>query len=554
MESARWAFSTIGQPSKQFPYEERWSDLDIIDKLDSGKWEAWTAIAHRIDNDSSKSQWDVETYDEAKTALSAISGSIQAEDIEDMLGYFLRSFQTFRQLNRGIDSLLYGGIKGGTRVRSLILPLCSSLIEGCFVNLARALMCGLSSATGKNYRAQNDLQPLLEVLGKNGFDKLAAIPDVGLRNAISHGGVMIKDGTTGCRIEYTFSRGGERFYEETSAGDLERVALRYLDAISGLMLAFCTFFDDVHAEKLFPEIKDSFVRYMYLGFGMSDASFICLDVFEASIASQLSYAFSTEVSDDDTLFEKAEMLFPKMRAECPGFESYSIAYSHPRMPGNFIRAKGIDIDLFIYNGKPSKELLCIIFRSKDILWFGASDEEINEYEAEYYRFPVYEREGLKIYDVSDVSGDDRKRLKANVFIGEEQERDAIIKVIREAVTWMKDLYNPPNPLMRVAHGEMEADCVYLNVYRDLRSRDRALLARNENFVCMVEYCPELEFRLEDNNNFIAYLYHNSEWLDDELRILWRDRKHLTQTNRLKVRRNDLCPCNSGKKYKKCCGR
>ena len=71
---------------------------------------------------------------------------------------------------------------------------------------------------------------------------------------------------------------------------------------------------------------------------------------------------------------------------------------------------------------------------------------------------------------------------------------------------------------------------------------------------MVEYCPELEFRLEDNNNFIAYLYHNSEWLDDELRILWRDRKHLTQTNRLKVRRNDLCPCNSGKKYKKCCGR
>lgn len=72
--------------------------------------------------------------------------------------------------------------------------------------------------------------------------------------------------------------------------------------------------------------------------------------------------------------------------------------------------------------------------------------------------------------------------------------------------------------MPVVHGEMEADCVYLNVYRDLRSRDRALLERNENFVCMVEYCPKLEFRLPDNNNFIAYLYRNSEWVDDELRI------------------------------------
>ena len=365
---------------------------------------------------------------------------------------------------------------------------------------------------------------------------------------------MVKDGTTGCRIEYTFSRGGKRFYEQISSSDLERIALRYLDVVSGLMLAFCTFFDDMQAEKLFSEIKDSFVRYMYLGFGMSDADFICLDVFEASIASQLSYAFSTEISDDDALFEKAEALFPKMRIGCPGFESYSIAYSHPRMPGNFIRAKGVDIDLFIYKGKPPKELLCTIFKSGDILWFGASTEEINEYEAEYYRFPVYDKKDLKIYDVSDVSGDDRKRLKANVFIGSEQERSAIIEAVREAVAWMKHLYNPPNPLTPVVHGGMEADCVYLNVYKDLRSRSRELLERNENFVCMVEYCSKLEFRLPDNNNYIAYLYRNSEWVDDKLRILWRDRAHLTHTNRLKVGRNDLCPCGSGRKYKKCCGR
>lgn len=528
--------------------------MDITDKLSAGEWNAWTAIAYRIDNDSSKSQWDREVYAEAKSVFSEISNFVEAEDIEEMLGYFLWSFQTFRQLSNDIDSLLYGGIKGSTRVRSLILPLCSALIEGCFVNLARALMCGLSRATGKNYRAQNDLQPLLDVLGKNGFDYLAAIPDVGLRNAISHGGVMIKDGTTGCRIEYTFSRGGERFYEETNLADLERIALKYLDAISGLMLSFCTFFNDVKAEKLIPRIKDSFVRYMYLGFDMSDDDFICLDVFEASIGSQLSYAFSTMISDNDTLFEKTEMLFPKMRAACPEFESYSIAYSHPRMPANFIRAKGIDIDWFTNNGKPPKELVCAIFKSKDILWFGASTEEINEYEAEYYRFPVYEKPDLKIYDVSDVSGVDRKRLKANVFIGAEQERGKIIEAVRKAVSWMRDLYNPPNPLMRVVHGEMRADCVYLNIFRSLRLRDRSLFAKNENFVCMVEYCPKQEFRLPDNNNYIAYLYGNSEWLDDELRILWRDRRYLTHTNSLKVGRNDLCTCGSGKKYKRCCGR
>lgn len=470
-----------------------------------------------------------------------------------MLGYFLWSFQTFRQLTHDIDSLLYGGVKGSTRVRSLILPLCTSLIEGCFVNLARALMCCLSSCTGKDYRAQNELQPLLDVLGKNGFSNLAKVPNVGLRNAISHGGVMVKGGTTGCRVEYTFTRGGERLYEETSPSDLERTALQYLDAICGAMLAFCAFFDSIEASKLFPEMEDSFVRYMYIGFEMSDRDFICLDVFEASVSSQLSYAFSTSESDDDVLFEKAENLFPRIRENCPGFESYSIAYSHPRMPGNFIRAKGIDIDRFIYDGKPSKALLCAIFKSKDILWFGASTERINEYEAEHYRFPIYESQTVKVFDVSDVSCDDRKRLKANAFIGDMHNREDIIKAAQEAVSWIRDLYNPPNQSMKVVHGDMRADCVYLNIYRDLRSRDRALLSGNENFVCMVEYCPNPDFRLPDNNNFIAYLYRNGEWLDDELRMLWRDRRYLTHTNSMKIGRNDPCPCGSGLKYKKCCG-
>lgn len=88
------------------------------------------------------------------------------------------------------------------------------------MNLARSLMCGLSSTTGKNYREQNDLQPLLDVLGKNGFDKLAEVPNVGLRNAISHGGVMVKGGKTSCRVEYTYTRGRERYYEETNASEL----------------------------------------------------------------------------------------------------------------------------------------------------------------------------------------------------------------------------------------------------------------------------------------------------------------------------------------------
>lgn len=517
--------------------------MDVFDKKAAGRWNAWTAIAERIDNDSSKSQWDRKIYNEAKQTLGAISHLLGSDDVRDMLGNFLSAFQTYRQLNHDIDSLLYGGVKGSVRIRSLILPLCLSLIEGCYINLARSLMCCLSCSTGKNYREQKDLQPITEILKAQGFAELASIPNIGLRNAISHGGVMVKEGTTSCRVEYTFTQGNkERLYEETSSGELERLALSYLNAASGLMLALCDFFDGIGGSNSFPEIEDDFVRFMYLGFDMSDADFICLDVFESAVNSQLNYTFETTQTDDDILLEKAEELFAKMRAVCPSFESYSIAYSHPRMPGNFIRAKGSDIDEFVLRGEPKRDLLCAIFRSKDLLWFGASTEKINEFEAEYYRFPIKDTEFLKIYDVSDVSLDDRKRLKANIFIGNTRDRDDIIKASTHAIRWVEELYNPPNAAMPIVHGGMKADCVYLNVYRDLRDRNRALLENNDNFICMVEYCSKKDFRLPDTNGFIRYLYHNSEWIDERTRFLWRERKHLTQVKGAKVGRNDPCPC------------
>jgi len=38
----------------------------------------------------------------------------------------------------------------------------------------------------------------------------------------------------------------------------------------------------------------------------------------------------------------------------------------------------------------------------------------------------------------------------------------------------------------------------------------------------------------------------------EIQKTWRESK--TVINEVKVGRNDACPCGSGKKYKKCCGK
>ena len=528
--------------------------MSVFDKLANNEWNAWTAIACRIANENSKSQWDKEIYSEAQDGLSAISEHIDDEDIINMLTYFLWSFQTFRQLKHDVDSLLYGGIKKEIRIRSLLLPLSTSLVEGCLVNLLRALMCGLSSLTGKDYCQLKDMQPMLDVLNKNGFSQLARIPNVGLRNAISHGGVIVRTRMPTCDIEYTFTKGVERHQEKMTLCELEDLVLRYLDAVCGLMLAFCDFFDAINTAESFHEISDTYVRNMYIGLSMSDKDFICLDASEATVTSQLNYVFQTMLSDNAVLLARVEALFPEIRMRCPGFEKYLITCSHPRMPANFVRARGSDIDKYISDGRPAGLLIDGIKKSGDCLWQGISLEAIDEYEAQYYRFPFFDTENLKIYDIEDVSNQESKRLKAMVFVGFEQDKNQLIRLIRMAVDWVKKLHNPPDPRMQIKHGDMEADCVYLNVFRSCRSRDRSLLENNDNFICQVEYCLKAEFRLSDDNAFLKYLYQNSEWFNSELRLLWRDGVYLSEANKTKVGRNELCPCGSGLKYKKCCGR
>lgn len=528
--------------------------MDLFDKLANNEWDAWTAIASRINNENSKFQWDKKIYAEARKTLSLMSDSLYDEDKEEMLEYFLWAFQTFRQLDFDIDSLLYGGVKRDLRVRSLLLPLCTSLIEGCFVNLVRALIPGLSNVSGRNYREQSGLRSLVNVLNGNGCLELSKIPNVGLRNAISHGGVMLRSGAGPSAIEYTYTSGKERFHDSMSLYQLEELVLRYLDAVCGLMLAFCSFFNDIGAADLFSSIKDSFIRNMYIGFELSDQNYICLNVSEPVGASQVNYTFSTTVADDSSLFEKAEILFVRIRERCPDYEKYLITYSHPRMLANFMRVRGTDIDKYAANAKHCGSLIDGIIESRDILRPCISSEVINEYEAQYYRFPFYDAGNLKIYDVADVSTEDSKRLKANVFVGDIEEKGDLIVVIKKAIDWVKRLYNPPNSGMRIKHGTMMSDCVYLSVFRSCRSRDRSLLENNENFVCQVEYCLTAEFRLTDDNRYLKYLYRNKEWFNNELKILWREKKYLQVASRAKIGRNKPCPCGSGLKYKKCCGR
>lgn len=55
------------------------------------------------------------------------------------------------------------------------------------------------------------------------------------------------------------------------------------------------------------------------------------------------------------------------------------------------------------------------------------------------------------------------------------------------------------------------------------------------------------------NNSLKVLHERSRFVKENNRWLYVEGIMKPETNSVKISRNDPCPCNSGKKYKKCCG-
>lgn len=526
--------------------------LNSISDADAGADNAWATIMSTVLGCRDGRCWNKDVYEEVYRGLSEHLTSNDTCVTENVLYHFLLGLQTYNQLAPSLDILRYGGIDQVTRTRMYRLPLYASLTERCFSVFGRCLLTIASAALGKDYASQTTLRPIIEALRKIGFSMLASSPNIGLRNAISHGTVNLR--RSGTKVAFSYLENSERRQENVTFGYLDKEIYGLFDALSSFILAFSVVLYERGVVEQVDFTGDPYTKAMLNGLCISDDACVCIDAFEAgALANQINYCFKVSNTDTDYVFDKAGKLLMGLYQLMPEYDQYSISFDNERLIKNYIRATNEEISHAIQHGLSSSQLVSMVIKRGDILWCKASTENVDMQQIRFFRFPFLERDSLRIYDVEDVSLEDRKRIKANGFIGSVSDKNEILSLLNTAIAWLKDLTNPPSPCLKIKHGTMEADCVYINVYRDDLRGSRELTDKNDNFVCQVEYCPDTSFRLKDSNNFIQYLYRNSEE-HGPVRILWRDRKYLTVVNDSRVRRNDPCPCGSGLKYKKCCGR
>src|SRR5699024_5031488 len=147
------------------------------------------------------------------------------------------------------------------------------------------------------------------------------------------------------------------------------------------------------------------------------------------------------------------------------YDQYMISFSIEKLQSSWVRFTNIEINQMLSGMEGFEKTLNQAINREDYLVWPQSTEEVDLNEITYMRLLNYRNKKFSNNQVEDASIQDRKRLKDNIYIGEIDTREEVLEVIRDCINWIKNLKNVPSPTFHVKNGEMEADSIYLNVYR-----------------------------------------------------------------------------------------
>lgn len=462
--------------------------------------------------------WNRDCFRETYSCLKGLTDNQDAFFDAESLRYFLTSFQAYRQVISIIRMLDYKYIETTTKTRLYVLPIYITLVEGCISNIMRLIVSMLNNVADSDYSNIDHLRQLSDVLNKNGFAQLANSADINLRNAINHGGVYIEN--DGNEIIYNYKIGKERIEKTISSGELCRMLYRALDIAGSSIIAIIFLMGETPNSSDLLTCDDVFLRNSLAGIALSDLG--CQSVYTSEVEriKQVNLTFEVDCTEQDYIFKEAERILIGAYSALSSYDSFFVSFNSSRLIKNFFKATRADIDGHIDAGSVSGDLLERIAKNRNYLWMARNDAVEEPERLEFYSFPQFESKEYSIYEVEDVSLDDRKRLSANVYVGNTANRDQILDIISRSIDWMKHLENCPSPKTPTKHGAVEADCVYLNVYHHDYRKQRELYPKNTNFICKVEYCSQRGFELAEKNGFISWIYKNKE-ARGNTRIYWR---------------------------------
>lgn len=497
--------------------------------------------------------WQEEVYQQTVNNLESLKDNYPGElyITEDIIEYFLYGLNAYKQTVEVMNDIRKINYNPEIKTRIYRLPTYNSIVEGCLSNLYRSILLLLDQTTNKDYKSQNQLNPICTILANNNFDLLISDINIDIRNAINHGGVIYKIESASPVIEFKFSKNREYQTLQIPLYEFDSLIDNVLDTASSIILGLVTFFNNNKGIFEINLNEKLFIPFSYLALELSIPEARCYNINGLSNDKQLNIDMFIEKTDPDYIHQMAIMISVMVYARYSDYEKYMISFKGERMQTGWIRFNNNEVNQMVTDANSFERVLNMAIKRGDYLIWPASTEEIDLNEVKYFRFPNYKDDSYTITNIEDASLLDRKRLRAHLYIGNLDTREDIIKAIRDSIDWLRKIKNVPSPTMKVKYGIMEADSIYLKVYRKDTRKNKNLFLDNSNFICMVDYNIDGKTTLK-HGGIGARLWNKfSKEKIGKMIVAWRNTEY-RQIVRGKIGRNAPCPCGSRKKYKKCC--
>ena len=494
--------------------------------------------------------WNRSVYDEVETGLQKLLSDNPCVTIEeDQFELFIVGYNAYVQVTKVIQDLSVLNDSPAIKNREYRIPTYISIVEGCLTNLFHFVTLLLDQISEKDYASTYKLKSLCEILEKNGFKSLTKHVNINIRNAINHGGIVFKE--DGQSIDFRYTERSRGIVSTLNAYEFDQLINDIYDTASALVLGLSVIlnnnWDIVHVDKS----KKSFSAFSLLEMELSIPQVRCRYISEAPNGNQLNAEFWVQNTDRTYIMQTAIELSILIYSQYNDYDKYYISFSSERLATSWLRFTNQEVNDMVNNKREISAVLSDAIQKKEVLVFNPSTAEVDLQEIKHFRFPNYQCSDYKINQIEDVSLEDRKRLKCRLYIGDTTEKAKILEIIRKSIEWLKTVKNVDSQTIHRKNGTMEADALYINVYRYDARKNKELLPSNDNFVCFVDYNASGKTSLVNGGlpRKIWSQFHHEK--GGQIEIAWREGKYIIRSVR-KIGANELCPCGSGLKFKKCC--
>lgn len=481
------------------------------------------------------SYWNRDVYTQTYSLLKSLfkDHGNQLEIDESIFNYFLMGYNSYCQLSDNILDLRNFNLTQEIKTRLYRLPTYTALLESCLSNFLRVIATLTGKGIKKDYSAQNTLHQLINVINSNGYSEISRNVDVNIRNAINHGKVLIKR-TPSSSICFFYLENKLSKCKEIATCKFDEIIDNTFDTISAVLLSLVMFMNN-HFELLkIDESKREYVPFCFLAMRFSLPGICCQSINDTGNLKQLNVEIEIQKTDRTYIAQIATMLSIMAFDRYNDYEQYMFSFSNPRMASGWIRYKNQEILDMSNNTKSFADVLAEVSKRNDYIIFDPSTEAVDLSEIKYFCFPNYKSKTFKINNVEDASIEQQKRLRAHLYIGDITEKQEILAIIRQAIEWLKAIKNPPSATIPHKYGDMEADALYINVYRYDARKSKEMFPNNENFVCFVDYNFLGEATL-DNGGVLPKIWqqlHHEKI--NKIDIAWREGKYAVRNVRNSV--------------------